>query len=38
MTEDLYPVPAEWAEKSIINADRYAAMKSSFWAWRRFHG
>ena len=23
MTDELYPVPAEWAEKAIINAERY---------------
>ena len=26
MTDALYPVPAEWAEKALIDADRYAAM------------
>ena len=26
MTDAVYPVPAEWAEKALINADRYAAM------------
>ena len=26
MTDALYPVPAEWAEKALIDADRYAEL------------
>ena len=26
MTDEVYPVPREWAEKAIINADRYAEL------------
>ena len=26
MTDSLYPVPAEWAEKALIDADRYAEL------------
>ena len=26
MTDAVYPVPREWAEKALINADRYASM------------
>jgi acetyl-CoA synthetase len=26
MTDALYPVPPEWAEKALIDADRYAQM------------
>ena len=26
MTDEVYPVPREWAEKALINADRYAEM------------
>jgi acetyl-CoA synthetase len=39
MTESCYPVPAEWAEKALIDQDRYAAMyqeaatdPDGFWA------
>ncbi|MCG7348457.1 acetate--CoA ligase [Sphingomonas sp. ACRSK] len=39
MTESCYPVPAEWAEKALIDQDRYAAMYEEaatdpdmFWA------
>ncbi|MFV0623529.1 acetate--CoA ligase [Sphingomonas sp. ac-8] len=39
MTESCYPVPAEWAEKALIDQDRYAAMyqeaatdPDAFWA------
>ena len=38
MTEALYPVPAEWAENALIDADRYTQMyresvedPESFW-------
>lgn len=39
MTQSCYPVPAEWAEKALIDQDRYAAMyeeaatdPDTFWA------
>jgi acetyl-CoA synthetase len=38
VTDEVYPVPREWAEKALINADRYAEMyresvedPDSFW-------
>ena len=38
MTDEVYPVPREWAEKALIDADRYADMyrelvedPDSFW-------